>query len=322
MATPIKTQLEMKEAEMRTYIAMYKGTQDPMIKQKFGEIIVKVNSDIDKLKQLLPNRPATKEKRKAQEPTEETKITKKPRQMTKLTKESFPLKSPHKKTNLDANIGDAFIRKGFGKVDDENSTPRDFLDELEEEFGKMFDPCPLGGAKLAALNPEKYDGRIIEWEEKNFVNPPFSDIIPWIKKALIELEKGRMSVFLVPSRMHSQYWFEYIFPNAVEIRILKRGLSFGKYKKPIPFPIVIVIFHPDLKPSMIIHECKTYTWYDIKNQFTKYGKVMEAINSSAEEPSCSEEAPDQKSIVFKMVKKEKTDAEEECDNSDALEEFD
>lgn len=52
----------------------------------------------------------------------------------------------------------------------------------------MFDPCPL--------NPE-FDGLSIEWKEWNFVNPPYSNPLAWVKKAIDESKKGKHSVLLL-----------------------------------------------------------------------------------------------------------------------------
>lgn len=62
-----------------------------------------------------------------------------------------------------------------------------------------FDPCPS--------NPS-FDGLNIEWESKNFVNPPYAKNKEWTKKALEEAKKGKIVVMLLPARTSSIYFKE------------------------------------------------------------------------------------------------------------------
>ncbi len=45
-----------------------------------------------------------------------------------------------------------------------------------------------------------------EWSLKNWCNPPYSSIAPWIEKALIERDKGRATVMLLPVRTSNGYF--------------------------------------------------------------------------------------------------------------------
>ena len=79
-------------------------------------------------------------------------------------------------------------------------TPPDIYDALNAEFSFTFDPCPHP-------LPEGFDGLTCEWGSSNYVNPPFGSIIhegrkkgptAWVRKALAEAEKGRLSVLVYP----------------------------------------------------------------------------------------------------------------------------
>lgn len=121
----------------------------------------------------------------------------------------------------------------FSSASDHWSTPSELYQALDKEFNFDFDPCPL--------NCTKFDGLSIKWGNMNFVNPPYSDIKNWMKKAAEERKEGRKSVLLVPSRTDTKWWHEYAM-NASEIRFLKGRLKFGDSKNSAPFPSALVIF--------------------------------------------------------------------------------
>ncbi len=41
------------------------------------------------------------------------------------------------------------------------------------------------------------DGLKIEWGDKTYVNPPYSNPLPWVEKAIEENKKGHMIVMLL-----------------------------------------------------------------------------------------------------------------------------
>ena len=45
-----------------------------------------------------------------------------------------------------------------------------------------FDPCPYNSS---------FDGLQIDWKERNFVNPPYSQISKWIDKSIEEHKKEK-----------------------------------------------------------------------------------------------------------------------------------
>jgi phage N-6-adenine-methyltransferase len=104
------------------------------------------------------------------------------------------------------------------------ATPKALYNELDEEFNFDFDPCPLNRGEIT---PDK-DGLLIEWGERNFVNPPYSRKLKplFVKKAIEEAEKGKTSVFLLPVSTSTKLFHETILPNASDIRFLKGRVKF------------------------------------------------------------------------------------------------
>lgn len=78
------------------------------------------------------------------------------------------------------------------------------------------------------------------------MNPPYSQIADWIKKAYEESLKGVTVVCLIPSRTDTRYWHSYCM-KASEIRFIKGRLKFSNNKNSAPFPSAIVIFRPNIK---------------------------------------------------------------------------
>jgi len=121
----------------------------------------------------------------------------------------------------------------FTSFKDEWNTPESFYQKLNEEFHFDFDPCPS--------NPN-FDGLIIDWGKRNFVNPPFSEWQTWVKKGFEESKKGKLIVFLIAARTDTKAFHEIILPYATEIRFIKGRMKFGDSRKSAPFPSMIVVF--------------------------------------------------------------------------------
>jgi hypothetical protein len=70
--------------------------------------------------------------------------------------------------------------------------PPELVNPLRSEFAFDFDPCPHP-------RPEGFDGLTCDWGKHNWVNPPFTGgVMAWCRKALIEREKGNLSVLILP----------------------------------------------------------------------------------------------------------------------------
>lgn len=85
------------------------------------------------------------------------------------------------------------------------------------------------------------DYRKVGGGEIVFVNPPYSKIKEWVKKAYEEAFKpNTIVVLLIPARTDTKYFHEYIY-NRSEIRFIKGRLKFSN-SNPAPFPSMVVIY--------------------------------------------------------------------------------
>lgn len=104
---------------------------------------------------------------------------------------------------------------------------------LLKMFDGWFDPCPL--------NPNwVIDGLEIDWEEKTYVNPPYSNPLPWVKKAVTENHRGNTVVMLLKHDSSTQWW-RIAHENGAHFLPIMGRLSYQS-GKPCAFPSVLVVF--------------------------------------------------------------------------------
>lgn len=132
----------------------------------------------------------------------------------------------------------------FSRKSDEWSTPSKIFEELDAEFNFTLDPCATDeNHKCDFYFTKNIDGLKENWGgNRVFVNPPYSQIKHWVKKAWEESTKpNTIVVMLIPARTDTRYFHEYIYHRS-EIRFLKGRLKFGESANSAPFPSMVVIF--------------------------------------------------------------------------------
>tara|TARA_Y100000310_G_C20682151_1_gene816636 strand:+ start:2401 stop:2895 length:495 start_codon:yes stop_codon:yes gene_type:complete len=143
----------------------------------------------------------------------------------------------------------------FSSKSNEWETPQDLFDKLNKEYNFTLDPCATDANTTCSKHYTVEDNGLSKsWaNERVFINPPYSEIGSWVKKASEEyLHNGAVIVMLIPARTDTKYWHDYIMKYASTIYFIKGRLKFknkviadytGKADvSPAPFPSVIVIF--------------------------------------------------------------------------------
>lgn len=104
------------------------------------------------------------------------------------------------------------VANGYGDL---WGTPPDLWAEIcAREFpyvDRPFDPCPGRQPLASTCCYSNTDGLEVDWTNFSgiFVNPPFSDIEPWIKKADDSVGHLNRVVMLVPVRTDQPWWHKY-----------------------------------------------------------------------------------------------------------------
>ena len=117
-------------------------------------------------------------------------------------------------------------------------TPDWLLEQIIEEFGQVFDPCP---------NHADFDGLAIDWPTDGtwtYCNPPYArgQISRWVEKCANEWRKGAKVILLIPAYTDTKYFHDEIYPYA-KLRFLRGRLKFKGYGgKSASFPSMLCIW--------------------------------------------------------------------------------
>lgn len=115
---------------------------------------------------------------------------------------------------------------------------------LDAEFRFTVDAAAAPeNACLPRYWSEVDEGLMQTWAgERVYMNPPYGRQLPrWIEKAWNEQRAAEVIVALIPARVDTSYWHDYIFGHA-EIRFLRGRLRFHGSGNSCPFPVAVVVW--------------------------------------------------------------------------------
>ncbi len=127
------------------------------------------------------------------------------------------------------------------------STPQEFFDMLDAEFGFTLDVCATAeNAKCQRFYAIEDDGLAKPWEGVCWMNPPYGrQIARWVERAYEASLDGATVVCLIPARSDTAYWHNYVM-KAKEVRFVRGRLHFGGGHEltahNAPFPCAVVVF--------------------------------------------------------------------------------
>lgn len=127
--------------------------------------------------------------------------------------------------------------------------PAALYERLDREFGFRLDAACDAGNQLApiGLGP-KANGLIESWVEWSagrpvWLNPPYSNIGQWVKKAAREGQAVTV-VVLLPVNTSSSWWHRFVAREATSVRFLTGRLTFeapdgGRWRCPMSHAVVV-----------------------------------------------------------------------------------
>ena len=104
-------------------------------------------------------------------------------------------------------------------------------------FEDWFDPCPL----LEKDDPFFMDGLSDDWNDKTFVNPPYSNPLPWVEKAIEENKKGKTIVMLLNVDTSTR-WYSKLNEAGAHFLWFAERLRFSDLP-PASKPSMLVVLH-------------------------------------------------------------------------------
>jgi phage N-6-adenine-methyltransferase len=105
-------------------------------------------------------------------------------------------------------------------------TPVEIFNALNKEFKFSWDVAASEKNHLCVNYLTEEDDAINSlWGVTNWCNPPYSNITPWVNKAISQHELGLTTVMLVPADT-SVKWFKLAYESCNEVRFISGRISF------------------------------------------------------------------------------------------------
>lgn len=111
-------------------------------------------------------------------------------------------------------------------IKDSWQTPKEIFNSLFLEFNFSCDVAADEENSFCDFHYDQHDNALNQqWFDTNWCNPPYSNIAPWIEKAIEQHAFGRTTVMIVPADT-SVKWFKLAYESCNEVRLISGGLSF------------------------------------------------------------------------------------------------
>jgi len=135
------------------------------------------------------------------------------------------------------------------RIQDNYETPEDLYFDWCNKFQifPTLDVCATKeNTKCKNFITEQEDSLLFEWNETFFMNPPYSKVGKFMKKAYYQYKKNQVEgMILIFAKTDTQFWHSFIEGKA-EVHFLKGRIKFlkdgFKTKNSAPYPSCIVIY--------------------------------------------------------------------------------
>lgn len=119
---------------------------------------------------------------------------------------------------------------------------------LKNLFAGWLDPCPY-------LEKDKIgfqDGLLIDWNINTFVNPPYSNVKPWTRKAISDNREFGATIVLLLKMDTSTLWFAELKEAGAKFLWIHHRLKF-RTTSAAPFPSMLVVLEGLEKDDLPIY---------------------------------------------------------------------
>lgn len=156
-------------------------------------------------------------------------------------------------------------------------TPDDFYGVLDAMFHFTVDVCATSeNCKNVSFIDAETDALSVDWHTTNpsgravcWMNPPYGhEIVPWVRKAREEGEKGAVVVCLLPARTDTKWWHENVMVSSL-ILLVRGRLKFKGATSSAPFPSAVVVFGPMDTGGREKPVVKSFNWTKLKRKLKK-----------------------------------------------------
>lgn len=139
-----------------------------------------------------------------------------------------------------------------GKSKQDYGTPWDFFWSVERRLDDHFS-WDLAASKENTKCPDHFftkedDSLSQRWHELAgwlWLNPPYADIRPWVRKAAEESQHGAKLCVLVPSSTGANWWRDYV-DGVAYTTFLNGRITFEGTSDPYPKDLALLIYAPYL----------------------------------------------------------------------------
>ena len=111
-------------------------------------------------------------------------------------------------------------------------------------FRGWLDPCPYKGKDSGP------DGLLMYWNVNTFVNPPYSNVKPWVRKAIHDNRTYGATIVLLLKMDTSTMWFAELKQAGAHFLWINRRLRYESGRQ-APFPSMLAVLEGKEKESTI-----------------------------------------------------------------------
>ena len=136
-------------------------------------------------------------------------------------------------------------------------TPKFVFDHYNNKHKFVRDVAASSENKLCdEYYSEKHNALEQNWSRVSWCNPPYSNIMPWVSKAIHEMNLGRKTVMLIPADT-SVKWFKLAFENCSSCEFISGRLAFinAETQKPVSGNnkgSVVFTFEPNTNKRQVV----------------------------------------------------------------------